>query len=226
MIITIDGPAGTGKSTVASMLAQRLGLECLDTGAMYRGAALMAIELEIDPSDGDALAHAVREADLNFDWSQSPPRLRFHDRDVSRRIRDLDVSEVVSIVAAQPPLRRVLVNQQRSIASRHRRLVSEGRDQGSVVFPDAPVRFFFVADDEVRAERRVAQLAEAGKPVDRGRVLSDIRQRDSLDSSRAEAPLVCPQGALVIDTSHRSATEVVDELERIVRNRLGSELTT
>jgi len=220
VIITIDGPAGTGKSTVAYLLATRLGLEFLDTGAMYRAAALIAIERGIEPTDGGRLAVTVAEADMHFDWTLSPPRLLVGQRDVNNRIRDLDVSAIVSIVAAQGELRRVLVQQQRKIAQLHPRLVSEGRDQGSVVFPDASLRFYLHADVNVRATRRVAQLAAAGKAVDEQRIVRDIQERDRMDASRPDGPLVRPEGAIDIDTSNRTVLQVVDEMESIARQRL------
>jgi cytidylate kinase len=220
VIITIDGPAGTGKSTVAHMLANRLGLEFLDTGAMYRAAALIALDRHIEPDDGPALADAVQDAELHFDWTSDPPRLLVGEREVSRRIRDMDVSGVVSIVAAQSELRRVLVQQQRRIAQRHPRLVSEGRDQGSVVFPDASLRFYLDAEVSVRANRRAAQLAAAGKTVDQQRVVRDIEERDRLDASRSDGPLVRPQGAIDINTGSRTASQVVDEMETIARREL------
>jgi CMP/dCMP kinase len=221
IIITIDGPAGTGKSTLAHRLATRLGLEFLDTGAMYRAAALVALERGIDPQDGPALRKALGEIDLHFDWNTDPPRVMLDDRDVTGRIRDLDVSGIVSQVAAQPEVRKHLVQSQQEIATRHPRLVSEGRDQGSVVFPDAPVRFFLHADVAVRADRRMAQLLEAGKSdVDKQRIMRDIEQRDEMDSSRSDGPLIRPHGAIDIDTSHRTVDEVVTAMEAAVRSKL------
>ena len=221
VVITIDGPAGTGKSTVAHHLASRLGLEFLDTGAMYRAAALIAIEKNLDPKDGPALAAALRDAQLHFEWSADPPRIMLDERDVTARIRQLDVSGVVSLVAARPEVRRVMVDQQRDIARRHPRLVTEGRDQGSVVFPDAPVRFFLHADVSVRARRRVAQLVEAGQAdVDEQRVIRDIQQRDELDATRTDGPLIRPEGAVDIDTGVRSVEEVVTVMEDIAREQL------
>ncbi|NNF42410.1 MAG: (d)CMP kinase [Phycisphaerales bacterium] len=219
-MITIDGPAGTGKSSVAHHLAERLGLEFLDTGAMYRGAALIAIEAGLAPDDGPNLATAIRAAHLHFDWTVDPPELRVGVRSISRRIRDADVSEVVSIVATQPAVRQVMVERQRRIAAEHPRLVTEGRDQGSVVFPDAPVRFYLHADVAVRADRRLSQLAAMGQPGDRAQVMHRIRERDRIDSTRKDGPLIRPEGAIDVDTSDRTLDQVVEHLEAIVRREL------
>ncbi|MHC4415365.1 MAG: (d)CMP kinase [Planctomycetota bacterium] len=220
VIITIDGPAGTGKSTVARLLAIRLGLNFLDTGAMYRAAALIAIERGIDPRDGRVLATAVEAADLRFDFQSDPARMMLGDRDVSRRIRDVDVGELASIVATRSELRRVLVEQQRRVARQHPRLVSEGRDQGSVVFPDAALRLYLDADVDVRAGRRALQLAEAGIEVDRERIVGEIQDRDRRDENRRDAPLVRPRGSVAIDTTRLTAEQVVDAIEAIARERL------
>lgn len=220
VIITIDGPAGTGKSTLAHLLAKRLGLEFLDTGAMYRAAALIALENGIPPDDGARLAEAIAKSDLHFDWNADPPRLMLGSRDIGQRIRDMDVSGVVSIVAAQKPVRGVLVQAQRQIAAKHPRLVTEGRDQGSVVFPDAPLRFYLTADAQVRADRRAAQLAAAGKSVDRSRVVRDIQERDLLDRTRPDGPLIRPEGAVDIDTGEGDAAYIVARMETIARQRL------
>lgn len=220
IIITIDGPAGTGKSSVAHQLSKRLGLEFLDTGAMYRAASLITLEHELEPEDGPALAEALEHADLHFDWESDPPRLLLGQRDISDRIRDLDVSGRVSIIAACPQVRRVLVELQRKIARAHPRLVSEGRDQGSVVFPEAEVRFFLTAEVGIRAERRKAQLLAAGKTVEDEQIIRDIEQRDRLDASRRDGPLINPPGAVEVDTTHRNLEEVVSELERVVREQI------
>lgn len=220
VIITIDGPAGTGKSTVAHLLAQRLGIEVLDTGAMYRAAALLAVEQGIDPSDGPAIAKAVETLDLHFDWSTNPPAMLIGTRDVGREIRDRSIDRIVSIVARQKAVRDMLLQQQRKIARRHQRLVTEGRDQGSVVFPEAPVRFYLDAAPEVRAARRVAQLQSQQREATFEEVLRDILMRDEIDSTRPDAPLRRPDGAILIDTGTRSVAEVVDELERLVRERI------
>jgi len=217
VVITIDGPAGTGKSTVAHDLATRLGLDFLDTGAMYRAAALLALESDIDPTNGSALATKVHEVGIKFDWNQDPPGILIGDRDVSKRIRDLDVSVIVSIVAAQSQLRAELVSSQLQIAQEHPRLVTEGRDQGSSVFPDAVVRFFLSASLEIRADRRIEQLENSGTQVSRERIIQDISGRDRLDTERADGPLVRPSGAVDIDTDSLSIEQVVDLMESIVR---------
>ena len=219
-VITIDGAAGTGKSSVAQELASRLGTDCLDTGAMYRAVAVLAIDFAIDPSDGVTLATAIREKGIRFDWKQSPPAVHLGGEDMSQRIRDLDVSGVVSIVSQQPEVREVLVEQQRSICKLHPLLVTEGRDQGSVVFPDALVRFFLEAEVEERTRRRVKQLRKAGNPVEDEIIQQDIESRDKLDSSRADGPLTCPKGAIIINTSALSKDEVVDAMESEVTSRL------
>lgn len=217
VIVTMDGPAGTGKSSVALMLAERLGLEMLDTGAMYRAAAVVAIDEGVPADDGDALAARIAEEGLAFDWSRKPPRLLLGGRDLTERIRDADVNTVVSIVARQGPLRAAMVRAQREIGRAHPRLVTEGRDQGSVVFPDAAVRFYLDAHPEVRARRRVEQMRAQGRPADYEAVLRAIQQRDRLDETRTDGPLVCPSEAQRVDTSGLSLRQVVDELERRVR---------
>lgn len=224
VIVTMDGPAGTGKSTVALKLAQRLGLEMLDTGAMYRAAAVVAIDEGVAADDGEALAARIAEEGLVFDWSQRPPRLLLGGRDLTERIRDQDVNTVVSIVARQAPLRAALVRAQREIGRQHPRLVTEGRDQGSVVFPEAAVRFYLDAHPEVRARRRVEQMRSQGRPADYEAVLRAIQQRDRLDETRTDGPLVCPSDAQRVDTSILTLPQVVDELERRVRARVPSGL--
>jgi cytidylate kinase len=220
MIITIDGPAGTGKSSVARALARRLGLDFLDTGAMYRAAAAVALDRGLAPSHGDAVTRAVEEADLRFDWSADPPLILASDRPIDRRIREADVTAIVSAVAGIAELRRHLVDKQRQIASEHRRLVTEGRDQGSVAFPDAPVKIYLDADPAVRARRRAEQLRAAGLDVDEEALRREIIERDRSDSSRSVGPLVCPADAIRVDTSGLTFEEVVNTLEDLVRERV------
>ncbi|MCC6909768.1 MAG: (d)CMP kinase [Phycisphaerales bacterium] len=223
VIITIDGPAGTGKSTTARLLASRLGLEFLDTGAMYRAAAVVALDRGVDFGDGPGVARAVQQAVLRFDWTADPPRLLItspHERDITERLRDADITLGSSIVARSTEVRAVLVEQQRRIAVAHPRLVSEGRDQGSVVFPDAAVKFFLDASPEARAQRRADQLRSAGQQVDEARLLREIIERDAADRNRETGPLIIPDDAIVVDTTDLSHDQVLAHLEHHVRQRL------
>lgn len=223
-IVTIDGPAGTGKSTVAHRLAKRLGLEFLDTGAMYRAIALAARERGIDPADGAGVAALVREVDIRFDWTRDPPDVLVDGVSVGERIRTPSVTRDVSLVASNSQVRAAMVDAQREIAALHPRLVTEGRDQGSVVFPDAHVRVYLDARPEVRARRRVEQLRTKGIETTEREVLAQILARDSMDSSRRDGPLVRPRGADEVDTSDIEIDEVIDRLEEIVRLRAGASL--
>jgi cytidylate kinase len=219
IIVTIDGPAGTGKSSVARAVARRLGLDFLDTGAMYRAAAAIVIDRSIAQSDAPAVVRAVADADLHFDWSADPPAILAWKRPIDRRIRDADVTAIVSRIASIPGLRRHLVSKQRIIAAQHPRLVTEGRDQGSVVFPDAAVKIYLDAAPQTRARRRAEQLRAAGSRPDEAALLREILDRDRSDSSRAEGPLVRPPDAVLVDTTGLSFDQVVDRIEEIVRTR-------
>ena len=217
-IVTLDGPAGSGKSTVARQLARRLGLDFLDTGAMYRGITAKAIDRGIDPQqEAYAVVELARHAEIAFDWDTDPPTLRINGIDVTPRLRDRDVVASVSDVAAMPAVRDVLVKAQRLIGQDHPGLVTEGRDQGSVVFPRAEAKFYLDASPQVRAERRAAQLREMGKPVDLTALRESIILRDRKDATRQSGPLICPEDALTIDTSDMQLPDVVALLEQKVR---------
>ena len=165
MIITIDGPAGSGKSTAARSLAQRLGLRYLDTGSMYRAITLRAMTLGVDLTDGEALAACARSAALDVRYDDGDLRVILDGRDVSREIRRPEVTDNSHYLASEPGVREVLVGLQKRIARQWGSIVTEGRDQGSVVFPDADVKFFLGADPAERARRRCEQLRAAGVEV-------------------------------------------------------------
>jgi len=219
IIITIDGPAGTGKSSVARTLAHRLGLDFLDTGAMYRAAASISMDYGIDTEDIQTLVQKVKEADLHFDWSQDPPTILAWGKSLNHRIRSQDVTCVVSKIAGIASLREHMVIKQRIIGRQHPRLVTEGRDQGSVVFPDAKVKFYLTASVDERARRRSQQLIECGEHADVNKLAEEIAQRDQSDMSRMIGPLTQPIDAIVLDTSSLAFEHVVGELERIVRRK-------
>jgi len=217
LIVTIDGPAGTGKSSVARELARRLGMEFLDTGAMYRAATALALDREIPLDDGAAVAKLTLEAEIHFDWRADPPALMAFGEPFIARLRDTDVNRAVSPVSGLPELREVLVRRQRLIGQQHPLLVTEGRDQGSVVFPDAGAKFYLDASPRVRATRRALQ--QYGEPTEAQieEIEAEIAQRDKLDTDRAVGPLIVPEGAERIDTSDISRDEVADLLEAAIR---------
>jgi len=220
LIVTIDGPAGTGKSSVGRALAGRLGVEFLDTGAMYRAATAIALKQGVDLRDGAAIAALVRDAEIEFDWAEDPPALLAWGRPMTAELRTPEVDAAISPVSALPQVRTALVEMQRRIAADHPRLVSEGRDQGSVVFPDADAKIFLDATLEERARRRAEQMNQRGE-ADVAQVAEELAQRDEADSSRLVGPLVQPDDAAVVDTTALNFDEVIDELERIVRRRTG-----
>ncbi|QDU33588.1 Cytidylate kinase [Poriferisphaera corsica] len=221
LIVTLDGPAGSGKSSVARFLAKRLGLEFLDTGAMYRGLTAKALHRGINPAtESHAVIELARNTPMRFDWNEDPPRLYVGKLDVTDRIRDRDVTGSTSEVACLAAVRQVLVETQRRIGKEHPKLVTEGRDQGSVVFPQANVKFFLDATPTIRAKRRVLQLQEAGKRADLEQIRRDIIERDRRDSTRKEGPLICPDDAIRVDTSGMNREQVISHLENLVREKM------
>jgi cytidylate kinase len=222
VIITIDGPAGTGKSTVAHLLAHRLGLEFLDTGAMYRALTLLVLESGVRADDRSDVERVVRDADVRFDFDNDPPLLLLNGRAVGEAIRSPAVTAHVSIVAGHPSVREAMVLAQRAIAAVHPRLVTEGRDQGSFVFPDADVKFYLDASVEIRAARRAEQLRRRGEAADVDAIREAIETRDRNDRSRPIGALVRPHEAISIDTGPLAVDEVVELLAVQARERLAT----
>jgi cytidylate kinase len=212
MVITIDGPAGTGKSTVALEVAQRLGFDFLDTGAMYRAIGLAALRREANLEDPRELAFIARHAKIEFDWSKHPPGVVLNGEPVGHLLRGGDATRAASYVAAVPAIREQLVKQQQQIGRERGDIVTEGRDQGSVVFPGAGLKFYLDATPAERARRRVAQLRARGEIVDYNEVLGQIEARDQRDKSRSVGPLSVPKDAEVIDTTGMTQEQVVGRI--------------
>lgn len=212
-VVAIDGPVGSGKSTVARRAAERLGYLYLDTGAMYRAVGLLATEAEVRLDDEAAIVPIAASADLRFDGKG---RLHAGERDVSRLIRTLEMGEAASLVSALPGVRRLLVERQRELAA-GADIVMEGRDIGTNVFPDAGVKVFLTARPEVRAARRAAELQASGEDADVDEVLAALFERDRRDCERPHAPLCKASDAVEIDTSEMTFDEVVDAVMRVAR---------
>jgi len=217
MVITIDGPAGTGKSTVALAVAERLGFDFLDTGAMYRAVGLAALRREANLEDPRDLAFVARHARIEFDWTRHPPGVILNGEPVGHLLRGVDATRAASYVAVVPAIREMLVNQQREIGAAHRDIVTEGRDQGSIVFPDAKFKFYLDATPQERAKRRVAQLRSRGEIVDPQQILHEIVSRDHRDANRAVGPLAVPKDAIVMDTTDLTQAQVIDEIVKRVQ---------
>lgn len=221
-VIAVDGPAGTGKSSVSRGLARALGARYLDTGAMYRIVTLAVLRAGIDPSDGDAVAAAVDEVELAVGYDPDEDRSLLAGEDVSAEIRGDAVTRAVSAVSAVPAVRARLVDLQRRLADGSGSVVVEGRDIGTVVLPDADVKIFLTASAEERARRRNVQNVANGLPDDYDSVLADVRRRDHLDSTRAVSPLRAADDAVVVDTSDMTETDVVAHLQDLVHQRAGA----
>ncbi len=221
MIVAIDGPAGAGKSTVAREVARRLDAAYLDTGAMYRALTWLALQRAVAPSDGDALAALARAHPVEIEPTDDGDRVRVAGRDVTDEIRTPEVAAEVSEVSAHPGVRREMVAAQRALMSRGD-WVSDGRDVGSEVRPDADVKVFLTASPRERARRRRADLAARGVHLDEERVLEDVRRRDALDSTRAASPLRVAPGAVVIDSSGLDAAAVAEQVMAMVAERAGA----
>ncbi|MDT4952683.1 MAG: CMP/dCMP kinase [Acidobacteriota bacterium] len=219
MIIAIDGPSGAGKSTIGRMLARTLNLLYIDTGAMYRAAALAVIESGVSTMDKAATAEVVSRADINLEGDPDSLQVMLNGRDVSSEIRTEEISHSSSVISTIPEVRRTLVNRQRKLGTRSGGVVLEGRDAGTVVFPEADIKFFLTAAPEARAERRYEEdrLKERGATFED--TLADINARDRRDSTRADSPLAIADDAIVIDATELSIEEVFEQMLEVIRER-------
>jgi cytidylate kinase len=219
-VVAIDGPAGAGKSTAAKRLAVRLGYAFLDTGAIYRSVALVARQRGVDWADAEAVAEVARTLEIVFVPRGEMNGVVVEGRDVTTEIRTPEMSDGASRVSAHPQVRAALLGLQRRLAATGH-IVAEGRDTGTVVFPDAAAKFFLTASPEERARRRTAELAAAGRPVESAAVLQEILERDQRDSTRAAAPLRRADDAIEIDSGGLTPDQVVAKMAEIVASRGG-----
>jgi cytidylate kinase len=222
LVVTIDGPAGSGKSTTARLVAARLGYTYLDTGAMYRAMALKALEQGIDPKSADDLARMARDTDIRVEPEPQGTRIMMDGRDVTGLLRGPDVTRLASPVAAARGVRARMVEIQKQIGRRGG-IVAEGRDMGSVVFPDAEVKIYLDADLACRAARRKKDLDAAGLKAVESEVEKDLSARDKYDSSRQHSPLCVPDGSVRVDTTNLTIDQQVDRVIDEVNRKMAEE---
>jgi|YelNatPaOPRAMG01_1025707.scaffolds.fasta_scaffold01059_24 cytidylate kinase len=217
MIIAIDGPAGAGKSTVAKRIAKRLKILYIDTGAMYRAITLKAVENKIDINDEERIVNMAKKSQLELKHTPSSLKIYLDGEDVTKKIREPKVTKFVSEVSRIVPLRKIMVKLQRKIARNFRGAVLEGRDIGTVVFPNADYKFYLDADLKERVRRRFKELKETGKQITFKQVEQDILKRDRIDSTRGYAPLRIAEDAIYIDTTNMGIEEVVKRILREIK---------
>ena len=222
VVVAVDGPAGTGKSSVSRGLARELQARYLDTGAMYRIVTLAVLRAGVDLSDQDGIAAVASVANLSVGYDPNEDRSYLDGEDVSSEIRGDEVTKAVSAVSSVPAVRTRLVDLQRALAGGAGSVVVEGRDIGTVVLPDADVKFYLTASAETRARRRNDQNVAAGLPDDYDSVLADVRRRDHLDSTRVVSPLRAASDAVVVDTSEMTESEVIAHLLQLINQRSGA----
>lgn len=217
LIITIDGPSGAGKTTVSKLLAHRLGYRYIDTGALYRGVALEAMSAGLNPDDDTGLENILSSLKMKFVYAEKGLRLISNDSDITDKIRTPEISMFASAASARPVVRNFLLELQRNLG-RKKGVVFEGRDMGTVVFPDADVKFYLDASHKTRSLRRYLELkSETSQTLQD--VENDIKRRDKNDSARDLAPLRPAEDAVIIDSTHLSAQDVVDRMMNVIEKK-------
>jgi cytidylate kinase len=219
--VTLDGPSGTGKSSVARAVAARLGAAYLDTGAMYRAATVAVLDAGVDPEDAEAVARVVAGTRIEVGTDAVAEVVRVDGADVAVRIRGAEVTRAVSAVSAVPAVRRQLVDQQRALVAEAGAVVVEGRDIGTVVLPDATVKVYLTAAPEARAQRRADQLGVTD-PAEVAALAADLRRRDEYDSSRADSPLRPAEDAVVVDSTDLQQEQTVARVVELACSRVGA----
>jgi cytidylate kinase len=218
-VIAIDGPAGSGKSTTAKILAARLGYRYLDTGAMYRALTWFAAQNGVAPSDGDKLTVLARSVGIEFETHEDVNKVFINGREVTDEIRSPMVTQLVSEVSAHPGVRQAMVEKQRELGAKGE-IVAEGRDTTSVVFPRADVKVYLDCDVQTRAQRRLIDMAKLGVSTTFEEQVADIERRDKYDSERKHAPLHKPKDAYAVDTTNATIEEQVERVLELLKNVL------
>ena len=222
MIIAIDGPSGAGKSTLGKMLAEKLDLLYLDTGAMYRAVGLAVVEENVDFSDAAKVIEIARRAQIELIGAPNALFVKLNGADVTGAIRTNEIGQAASIISTIPEVRRILVEKQRKLGNvAVRGAVLDGRDIGTIVFPNADIKFFLTAKPEARAQRRFTEDAAKNRAVSFEKTFAEIKERDERDVSRADSPLTIAENAVVIDTSELDLTEVFDQMIKTISEKTG-----
>lgn len=218
-IITIDGPSGVGKSTVSRVLADRLGYSYLNTGAMYRTVALKIFRSNIDPEDEHELMILLSKLNLSFEENGGGFRIFLDGKDVSHEIKTPEISMLASYISLKPFVREILSDIQRRIGERGN-IILEGRDIGTVVFPDADVKFYLDASPEIRTSRRHREMVQMGRHIDWQEVFEDLIRRDASDTKRDISPLEPAEDAIIIESSHMTIEEVINRMLNVINKRI------
>lgn len=218
-VVAIDGPSGSGKGTLSQLLAKHLGFHLLDSGALYRLTALASLQKNIDLENIDAIADVALNLQIRFDVSGDKTKIFLEEKNVTDAIRVETISMAASKVAAYQPVRSALLSRQRAFAAAPG-LIADGRDMGTVVLPDAPVKLFLTASAEARAERRYKQLIEKGETVDKKILVKEIQERDERDTKRSVSPLVPARDAVIVDSTHMNIEQVFDFMLNEIKKKL------
>ena len=219
LIITIDGPAASGKSTAARLLAKKLGASFLDTGAMYRAVTLAAMRAGVDLNDEEKLLDITQTCEFQFSVKAGKMTVRIDEADVTEQIRSPEVTANARYIAAAPRVREKLVQMQRQFAAGRHKIVTEGRDQGTVAFGDADIKFYLTADSAERARRRQAELRDKGAVESLEKIQRAIEERDKSDERRAAGPLKPAEDAIIVDTTNLSIEQVVEKLAGYIKEK-------